>query len=115
MKVLNENRDEYVLLCTGDKNGHKTDDGQYYFYTQMVLPMSTFAVAIGKWFISSIIDGYRDENHFKYQEFMCSKSHEPYPCHVSRGRKIRKIYPVQHKKCSTYNHPNRLGVVAGVG
>ena len=38
-----------TILCTGDQNAMIDLNGNHYFYTQMILPMSTFAVAIGKW------------------------------------------------------------------
>lgn len=40
--------DSYSVVTTGDDTGLETDAGTY-FYTSMVLPMSTFALAIGKW------------------------------------------------------------------
>ena len=39
---------DYIVLCTGDANASISDEGEHYFYTQMILPMSTFAVAIGQ-------------------------------------------------------------------
>ena len=50
---------DLTVLTTGDTNGqiHQRPDGlvEHYFYTQMVLPMSTFALAIGKWKVIDIL------------------------------------------------------------
>lgn len=38
------------VLCTGDEaEAPGADRSSHYFYTSMVLPMSTFALAIGRW------------------------------------------------------------------
>ena len=39
----------YTVLSTGDEQGLLIDQTGMYFYTQTVLPLSTFALAIGKW------------------------------------------------------------------
>ena len=47
------NTKSMAVLCTGDEDAVITSAAaggdQHYFFTQMVLPMSTFAVAIGQW------------------------------------------------------------------
>jgi hypothetical protein len=52
---------DLVVLTTGDVDGeiHQSTDGlvEHYFYTQMVLPMSTFALAIGNWKIVDVLSG----------------------------------------------------------
>ena len=68
----------------------------------MVLPMSTFALAIGPWEMFQIIDASKckfafDEigesrkpidaidTNMKANEKKCVNIHEPYPCHIERG------------------------------
>jgi hypothetical protein len=50
---------DLTVLTTGDTNGQilrrPGELVENYFYTQMVLPMSTFALAIGKWKVVEII------------------------------------------------------------
>ncbi len=46
LKVTNDPNAEHKMFCTGDQNGQSEKDGQEYFYTQMILPMSTFAVSV---------------------------------------------------------------------
>ena len=45
LKVVNDPNSEYKIFCTGDQNGQSEKDYFEYFYTQMILPMSTFAVS----------------------------------------------------------------------
>ena len=68
----------------------------------MVLPMSTFALAIGPWEMFLMIDGSKCKSSFdeigesskpidtietniKTDEKRCVNIHEPYPCHIERG------------------------------
>ena len=68
----------------------------------MVLPMSTFALAIGRWSGIQIIDNSictpvpnipsdimhpcSDAEYRKTQpDIICDNIHEPYPCHIQRG------------------------------
>ena len=68
----------------------------------MVLPMSTFALAIGPWEMFLMIDGSKCKSSFdeigesskpidtietniKADEKRCVNIHEPYPCHIERG------------------------------
>ena len=71
----------------------------HYFFTQMVMPMSTFALAIGHWDMIQVIDksecifptdnstvpSTNDAHNKKDIEIKCRDIHEPYPCHVKRG------------------------------
>ena len=72
-----------TVLCTGDEDA-VVNDGEHYFFTQMVLPMSTFAVAIGHWDMSTLVSPSLEKIPFK-EEKQCRKLHEPYPCHVGKG------------------------------
>ena len=74
------------ILCTGDQNA-QISKKDHYFYTQMILPMSTFAVAIGSWKSinlaqNSVLFDRKSSNHSMQT---CKNLHEYYPCHVSRG------------------------------
>ena len=80
---------EYEVFCTGDEvcqvspstesPAHKT----HYAFTQMVLPMSTFAIAIGKgWECVTIVPKSNCDRIFN-KDIRCN--HDPYPCHVQRG------------------------------
>ena len=68
----------------------------------MVLPMSTFALAIGRWSMVQIIDysictpvpnipsdimhPFSDAEYRKANpDIICDNIHEPYPCHIQRG------------------------------
>ena len=73
------------ILCTGDKNAQLSTNG-HYFYTQMILPMSTFAVAIGSWKSLNLaqVSASFDEKSSIHSRPECKRLHEYYPCHVSR-------------------------------
>ena len=78
---------DYTVLCTGDQNATIDQEHQdHYFYTQMILPMSTFAVAIGKWTVLEV-PLYSPPGHQYYEEEYghCRDLHEPYPCHIQVG------------------------------
>ncbi len=79
------------FFCTGDEdaivgaNGENSDGVlEYYFFTRMVLPMSTFAVAAGRWTVTKIV-----ENSYQFlpkdAPSSCKRKHDPYPCHIDRG------------------------------
>ena len=74
---------KHTILCTGDENPQVLSDGNHYFYTQMILPMSTFAVAISAWEVSDIVgqESLRKVDALQH----CQKLHEFYPCHLQRG------------------------------
>jgi hypothetical protein len=80
ISVVNDTGMQYQVLCTGDQNAELTSRKEFYFYTQMVLPMSTFAVAIGKWAVDQIVNP-----SIITTKSTCLQKHEPYPCHVERG------------------------------
>lgn len=74
-----------TILCTGDDNGKICDeDGYHYFFTQMILPMSTFAVAISVWKSTILVDSDLS-SMTKKNDSICQKLHEDYPCHIDRG------------------------------
>ena len=81
--IKTTSRPEFSILCTGDENGQLYED-QYYFYTQMILPMSTFAIAIGSW---KSIDLLHQPSLIAKTISLnpCKRLHEPYPCHIIRG------------------------------
>ncbi len=78
--VIETNPQDLTVLCTGDEDGILMEKG-HYFYTQMILPMSTFAVAIGKWSAIDLV--LPTPNNPKIG--VCKKLHEPYPCHIMKG------------------------------
>ena len=80
---VDQNKD-FKIFCTGDENALVNDNGEHYFFTQMILPMSTFAVAIGKWSIIKVCSGKSIDSTTEKQ-IMCQKLHEFYPCHITRG------------------------------
>ena len=41
--------EHFVIVTTGDDIDSLSEDGHLYFYTQVRLPLSTFALAIGRW------------------------------------------------------------------
>ena len=80
----------------------ENDSKHHYFFTQMVLPMSTFALAIGPWDMVQIIDSSECKAHVTATNStdklaytidpknvskgrICDDIHEPYPCHIQRG------------------------------
>ena len=68
-----------LVLATGDAVGEihdSEDDGlvENYFYTQMVLPMSTFALAIGPWKVVEILP----QKELKYICHFTSKTTKVY-------------------------------------
>lgn len=79
--------DADAVLCTGDHNGLTVSDNphHHYFYTQMVLPMSTYAVAIGNWSIKTIVSLDQCSSSSSESRVQCRQLHEPYPCHIQRG------------------------------
>ena len=75
------------MFCTGDEVCEviSEDDSHrsHYAFTEMVLPMSTFAVAIGKgWECVTIVPKLNNQRTHN-DEIKCH--HDPYPCHVQRG------------------------------
>ncbi len=85
------------FFVTGDEDAVISHDEEFYFYTQMVLPMSTFAVAAGRWTVEEIVSRHSNISsdklgptvempmHSGYKEVQCRKKHDPYPCHIDRG------------------------------
>jgi aminopeptidase O len=87
--------EQCAVVCTGDEDGKvvSRDDGMraHYFFTSMVLPMSTFAVAVGRWQCVQLVTRElavarrrKGETHEESSD-VNNCSHDPYPCHVSRG------------------------------
>ena len=103
--MLNKRLSEsfYFHFCNINTLRQHQDVQHHYFFTQMVLPMSTFALAIGYWDMVSIIDksmcnvpsnsslqcpDQPISQHSRYEyntDINCADIHEPYPCHVRRG------------------------------
>ena len=92
----------YLQGITSGKYLEREVFQHHYFFTQMVLPMSTFALAIGRWSMVQIIDesicmSYRKkssdvmgpcsgvEGRTTKSDIRCDNIHEPYPCHITRG------------------------------
>ncbi len=78
----------YKVFCTGDEAGRPLTEDRTYFFTTMVLPMSTFALAIGEWQVETLVDSekkQRAEMRKTDAEVRVKCSHDPYPCHVLRG------------------------------
>ena len=86
--LIQASNPELCILCTGDINPQPSK-GQQYFYTQMILPMSTFAVAIGSWKCADLqqveVCNNGKINSLVHSRSKCKLLHEPYPCHVARG------------------------------
>ena len=80
--------EEATILCTGDKDSTETSSSNgitdHYFYTDMTLPMSTFALAIGHWRARTVV-GAHERTPSGEPPGGCKTPHDPYPCHVSRG------------------------------
>ena len=76
-----------TILCTGDQNAIVDQTTQdHYFFTQMILPMSTFAIAIGQWTVLEVSKSYSTSPYEQYNEYRhCRNLHEPYPCHIKVG------------------------------
>lgn len=73
--------EDYIPLATGNDFGHKTSKGTY-FFTSMVLPLSTFAIAIGKWKCTDIPIKFK-----KIQDdHPVECRHQEYPCPFNRTR-----------------------------
>ena len=56
-KISVKKTDDVTVFCTGDTlPEYRTDDcwNHFYFYTKLKLPMSTFALAIGKWKVNTV-------------------------------------------------------------
>ena len=51
----------------------------------MILPMSTFALAIGKWKTEILVRENQCVKNFKPVDGQFQCGHDPYPCHVKRG------------------------------
>ncbi len=100
-----------TVLCTGDRNGFvlptevPTRRKSHYFYTSMVLPMSTFAMAVGRqWKCVELVseDAARMRRPAVCPEVVESKcNHVPYPCHVARGD-VGPSYPVASSRRKSY-------------
>ena len=89
-----------LVLATGDAVGEihdSEDDGlvENYFYTQMVLPMSTFALAIGPWKVVEILP----QKELKYICHFTSKTTKVYLSFYYRNIKsISLILPQKDLK-----------------
>ena len=90
---------DFEVLCSGDEDAEvdtstsAEDPRTHYFYSSMVLPMSTFSLAIGKWKCVQLVsrgecESFRPNSETPHLAAAASTpecSHEPYPCHVRRG------------------------------
>ena len=80
---------EYLrVLTTGDETGEATSDNQIYFYTRMILPLSTLALAIGQWKCHEIV---LDMPPQLTDDRLVECHHLPYRCpfdQTSRGAAI---------------------------
>jgi len=85
--------EEWQVFCTGDEEGvmARTGTGRevsWYFYTRMVLPLSTFAVSIGRWRVVTVVsreDAAKERPERSQRLGRCHGQHEDYPCHVDAG------------------------------
>ena len=69
----------YTVATTGDDFGLSTGEEKFYFYTQMVLPLSTFALAIGKWHWKMIkFNQQQSPNPQIHLQIKCH--HQDFPC-----------------------------------
>ncbi|KAL7633932.1 UNVERIFIED_CONTAM: hypothetical protein RMT77_015893 [Armadillidium vulgare] len=63
-----------------------------YYYTSMVLPMSTLAISIGNWekdhIISSVESETYNKNFKKLELENINCNHIPYPCHIKRDSNL---------------------------
>lgn len=82
---IGTNLETATILCTGDKDGQVIKVNEEYFFTQMILPMSTFAVAIGQWTSKPLVSQAMLQTALKPSKSECKWLHEPYPCHIRRG------------------------------
>ena len=90
---------DFEVLCSGDEDAvidalaaADTSARTHYFYSSMVLPMSTFSLAIGRWKCVELVTKEECETaglKGKVLNFNAATSsectHEPYPCHIRRG------------------------------
>jgi len=69
--------ESFSVITTGDQPGHILTDDQHksYFYTVMLLPMSTFALAVGRWNCHKVT-----LHSFIPEERLIECRHLPYPC-----------------------------------
>ena len=72
------------VLCTGDQDGVREGDS-HYFYTEMTLPMSTFALAVGHWESHTVVADKECSVDGDRSRKVCPTPHDPYPCHIARG------------------------------
>jgi len=81
----------FQVFCTGDEEGcpEPCQEGRvsWYFYTRMVLPMSTFALAIGQWEILTLVTKAEAAAAAptSKQVVPCQNDHADYPCHIGLG------------------------------
>ena len=87
----------FEVLCSGDEDAEiealTSEDSfprrRHYFFSSMVLPMSTFSLAIGRWKCVQLVTKEECESARPRSQFPAASSsecsHEPYPCHVRRG------------------------------
>lgn len=71
----------YTVLSTGDEQGFSTKQNEMYFYTQTVLPLSTFALAIGKWECRKIEINLNSSSS-RNNTVECH--HSSYPCYFDK-------------------------------
>ena len=88
---------DFEVLCSGDVDAVidpiTPAEGRcartHYFYSSMVLPMSTFALAIGRGKCVQLVTKEECESVRPKSQVPAASSsectHEPYPCHVRRG------------------------------
>ena len=87
---------DFEVLCSGDEDAvvdPLASAGRFvrrthYFYSSMVLPMSTFSLAVGRWKCVRLVTREECESARVPSLNAASSSectHEPYPCHVRRG------------------------------
>ena len=59
---------------------------EHFFWTDMTLPMSTFALGIGYWQSHTIVKTVECKTACSNEPpNICTTAHDPYPCHVARG------------------------------
>lgn len=75
-QLLLSHPEGYVPLATGCDFGQQTLKG-IYFYTTMVLPLSTFAIALGKWKCTVIPNEIRN---LPKDDRLVECRHQSYPC-----------------------------------
>ena len=76
---------DFTVLSTGDEQGFSTNQNGMYFYTQTVLPLSTFALAIGKWQCRKMEVNYSPSSS---GNTTVECHHSSYPCYFDNEEKV---------------------------